>query len=111
MIIINSLKCKKFRIFGNDTNKSDLRCKADNIRWTLSVIHLNIFLYLSSSYQRGRDGVVGIAAGYKPYGFWFEPRGEWVFSHLLIPAPRSTQPPAQWLPALFPGDKAPGAWR
>lgn len=85
--------------------------KADNIRGTLYIIHLNILLYLPFSYQRGRDGVDGIEARYKPYGSWFEPRVERVFLHLPSPAPRSTQLPAQWLPALFPGDKAPGAWR
>ena len=42
--------------------------KADNIRGTLYIIHLNILLYLPFSYQRGRDGVDGIEARYKPYG-------------------------------------------
>ena len=69
MIIINSLKCKKLE-FVTTTLTSQIYAEdiiqADNSRWTLAVIHLKLLLYLSSSYQRGRDGVVGIAAGYKP---------------------------------------------
>jgi hypothetical protein len=33
------------------------------------------------------------------------------FLHLFRPVPRSTQPPIQWVPGLFPGGKAAGAWR
>jgi hypothetical protein len=59
----------------------------------------------------GRDSSVGIATSYGLEGPRIESWWGWDFPHPSRPALGSTQPPIQWVPALFPGGKAAGAWR
>jgi hypothetical protein len=51
----------------------------------------------------GRDSIVGIATRYGLEGPGIESG-----SRLAL---GSTQPPILWVPGLFPGGKAAGAWR
>jgi hypothetical protein len=61
----------------------------------------------------GRHSVVGIATGYGLDGLGIESRWGRDFPRLSRPALGPTQPHVrvQWVPGLFPGDKAAGAWR
>jgi hypothetical protein len=52
-----------------------------------------------------RDSVVGVATRYGLDGPGIE------FSHPSRPVLGRTQTPVQWVPSLFPGGKATGAWR
>ena len=56
----------------------------------------------------GRDSSDGIATRYGPDGPGIESRWGRDFPHLSRPA---LGPPIQWVPGLFPGGKAAGAWR
>ena len=58
----------------------------------------------------GRDSSVGMTR-YALDGPGIEFRLGRGFSHLSRPALEHTQPPIQWVPGLFPGDKADGTWR
>ena len=58
-----------------------------------------------------RDSSVGIAIRYGPDGAEIESRWGRDFPRPFKPAVGPTQPPVQWVPGLFPGDKAAGAWR
>jgi hypothetical protein len=58
----------------------------------------------------GRDSLVGKATRYRldgPGGGGGRAR----FSAPVQTIPEPKQPPLQWAPALFPEDKAAGAWR
>ena len=58
----------------------------------------------------GRDISVGIATRYGQDGPGIESRWGRDFPHLSRPVLWPTQPPIQWVPALFPGGKAAGTW-
>jgi hypothetical protein len=58
----------------------------------------------------GRDSSVGIATRYWLDGSGIESRWGWDFPHPSRPTLGPTQPPVQWVPGLFPGGKAVGAW-
>jgi hypothetical protein len=58
----------------------------------------------------GWDSVVGIATRYELDGPRIESRCGRDFPHPSGPALGPTQPPIQWVPGLFPGGKAAGAW-
>jgi hypothetical protein len=59
----------------------------------------------------GRDSSVGIATRYGLDGPGIESRWGRVSPHPSRPAPGPTQLPIHWVPGLFPGGKAAGAWR
>jgi hypothetical protein len=58
-----------------------------------------------------RDSSVGIATRYGLDGPGIESRWGRDFPHPSRPALEPTLPPTQWVPGLFPGGKAAGAWR
>jgi hypothetical protein len=58
----------------------------------------------------GRDSSVGIATRYGLDGPGIESRWRRDFPHQFWPALGPTQRPIQWVPGLFPGGKAAGAW-
>ena len=59
----------------------------------------------------GRDSAVGTATRYGLDGPGIESRWGRNVPHLSRPALGPSQPPIQWVPGLFPGGKAAGAWR
>jgi len=58
----------------------------------------------------GRDSSVGTATRYGLEGTGIESRWGRDFQHPSTPALGPTQPPIRWVPGLFPGGKAVGAW-
>ena len=59
----------------------------------------------------GRDSSVGIATRYWLDGPGIESRWGRDFPRPARPALGPTEHPIQWLPGLFPGGEAAGAWR
>jgi hypothetical protein len=62
------------------------------------------------AYFVGRDSSVGIATRYGLDGPGIKSRCGRDFQHNDRPVLGPTQPPVQWVPGLFPGGKAAGAW-
>ena len=60
--------------------------------------------------QLCRDSSDGIATRYEMDGPGIESRWRWNFPHPSRQAPRSIQPPVQWVPGFFPGVKETRAW-
>jgi hypothetical protein len=59
-----------------------------------------------------RNSVVGITTRYGLDDAGIESRWRGVIgTHTFRPTVELTQPPVQWMAALFPEDKAAGAWR
>ena len=69
----------------------------------LLVLHLCTFV--------GHDSSVGIAVRYRLEGSGIESRQGRDFPQPSMPVLGPTQSPVKWVPNLFPGDKAAGAWR
>jgi hypothetical protein len=73
--------------------------------------------YVMSGFKRnhsrvgGRDCIVVIATRYGLDGPGIESWRRRHFPHLSRPALGPSQPRIQWVPGLFPGGKAAGAWR
>jgi hypothetical protein len=60
--------------------------------------------------RKGRDSSVGKATRYGLDSPGIESRWGRDFLHLSTPALEPIQPPIKWVPDLFPGGKAAGAW-
>ena len=71
----------------------------------IHIIYLFIYIFLVCATEVGRDGVLGIATRYGLDG----PGIESQCGEILLPRP--DRPPIRTIvPAVFPGDKAAGAW-
>jgi len=58
----------------------------------------------------GWDCFLGVATRYGLDGPGIKSRWGWDFAHPSSPSLGPTQPPVQWVPGLFPGDKAARSW-
>jgi hypothetical protein len=80
-----------------------------SIRTILSYVILNTILHQHQRLDRGNP--VGTATRYRLDGPGIESLWRRDFPQPSNPTPKPTEPPVQWVPRLFPGDKAAGAWR
>ena len=65
----------------------------------------------STDVSVGRDEVLGIGTRYELNGPGIESRWGGDLPRPSRPALSPTQPPIQWVPGIFTGGKAAGAWR
>jgi hypothetical protein len=88
-----------------ESNETHITLRGQNTSlWSVMtkwMVHMN---------TRERDSSVGIAIRYGLEGPGIESRCWREFPHPSRPALGPTQPPVQWVPRLFPGAKAAGAW-
>ena len=71
---------------------------------------MTLEIQLVYSTEVGRDSVVGIETHYELDGPGIESRWGRNFPQSAIPPVGPTQPPVQWVPGLFHGGEATGAW-
>jgi hypothetical protein len=98
-----------------------MQCVADSIVCSLTRPIIQITAVVSwllySQYKtcfklaEDRDGVGGVATRYGLNGPGIKSRGVRDFPYQSITALGPNQPLIQWVPGLFPGDKAAGVWR
>ena len=93
----------------NDPHKSLMATLRARIRKVFD--DFNSFCFISYSIIPGRDSSVGTAArnGLASPGIKSRWGGDYL--HPSRPGLGPTQLPMQWVPGLFPGSKAAGAWR
>jgi hypothetical protein len=101
--------------YGNGRRSAFLLClccsvQVDDLRWADPPSKESYLKYTYSYINVGRDSAVGIATCYGLDGPRIESRWGRDFSQPSRPALGPTQPPIQWVPGLFPGGKAAGAW-
>ena len=77
------------------------------LTWSVQLI----FSILTPLHQPGRDSSVGKATAYGLDGLGIESRWRRAYLHPSRPALGPIQPRVQWIPGLYPGVKATGAWR